>query len=385
MGAVTGGIAAEKGKEPSAAAPSGLRPRQRRVLQALAWSTGLTRSALAEQLDLPKATLAGLVGSLVDAGLVVERPVASSVGPGRAGRPPRLVCLAGPVAAVGAVAFSGGVLSGAVVSYAGEVLSRATVALGHQEVDASIVAAGLEVLQQARSAPGAAAAQVQATVFGVPLPLPWVVGELERELDRCGVSAMVENDANLGALGEASFGAGRGMDTFLYLKLARGVGAGLVVGGRLHRGATGYAGELSHVHVRDDGPLCACGGRGCLHGILGDALVSAVQPAYERTLSFRDVLDLAAVGEPGPQRVLVDTGRAVGRPLADFVTLLNPEAIIVDGSFAPAVGYLMEGIQEALERYAAPLTVKALSLVPGSLGEDAEILGAAALARLVVP
>jgi predicted NBD/HSP70 family sugar kinase len=197
--------------------------------------------------------------------------------------------------------------------------------------------------------------------------------------------ALVENDANLGALGEATFGAGRGIDTFLYVKLARNVGAGLIVGGRLHRGATGYAGELGHVQVRDDGPLCACGGRGCLHALLGDALVQAVQPAYERALTFRDVLDLAANGESGPRRVLEDTGRTLGRPLADFATLFNPEAIVVDGSFAPAVGYVIAGIRASLERYAAPVAGAAVSVISGALGDDADLLGAAALARQVVP
>ena len=191
----------------------------------------------------------------------------------------------------------------------------------------------------------------------------------------------MENDANLGALGEATFGAGRDIGSFLYIKLARSVGAGLVVGGDLHRGATGFAGELGHVHVRDDGPLCSCGGRGCLKGLLGDALVQAVQPAYAEPLTLRDVLDLAASGERGPRRVLEDLGRTVGRPLADFATLFNPAAIIVDGSFAPAVSYLISGIREALDRYAAPQAARAVSVLAGSLGDDADLLGAAALAR----
>jgi predicted NBD/HSP70 family sugar kinase len=210
-----------------------------------------------------------------------------------------------------------------------------------------------------------------------------LAGQLVQELgERLDVPAIVENDANLGALGEATFGAGRAIGSFLYLKLARGVGAGLVFDGRLHRGATGFAGELGHVHVRDDGPLCPCGSRGCLHGLLGDALVQAVQPAYERPLSFRDVLDLAAGGEKGPQRVLEDIGRTIGRPLADFATLLNPGAIIVDGSFAPAVDHVITGIRESLDRYAAPVAASAVSVLPGALGEDADLLGAAALARL---
>jgi predicted NBD/HSP70 family sugar kinase len=212
--------------------------------------------------------------------------------------------------------------------------------------------------------------------------MPWLSGDVTGEMARrVGIRTVVENDANLGALAEGTFGAGKGTSSFLYLRLARGVGAGLVVGGKLHRGATGFAGELGHVQVRDDGPLCACGGRGCLHSILGDALVRAVQPAYDRTLAFHDVLELAAGGDSGPRRVLEDVGRTLGRPLADFATLFNPGAIIVDGSFAPAAEYLVAGIRDAIDRYAAPVAASAVSVLAGVLGDDAEVLGAAALAR----
>jgi predicted NBD/HSP70 family sugar kinase len=400
------------GESAPLAAAELLRPRQRLVLQALTWSSGLTRTELAERLGLPKATLAGLVDSLVAAGLVIEEPSSFELGPPgvagasglagapgiaggpgapgaalgrRVGRPPRLLRLAGPVPATGAVVYSGGVLSAAVVSYAGEVRGRAAIVLGHRDIDEALVSAGLQVLEEARGrAPGAPV--ISSVVLGVPAPLGLVAPDLVLQLERrAGMTALVENDANLGALGEATFGAGQGIDTFLYVKLARNVGAGLIVGGRLHRGATGYAGELGHVQVRDDGPLCVCGGRGCLHGLLGDALVQAVQPAYERALSFRDVLDLAANGESGPRRVLEDTGRTLGRPLADFATLFNPEAIVVDGSFAPAVGYVIAGIRASLERYTAPVAGAAVSVISGALGDDADLLGAAALARGVVP
>jgi predicted NBD/HSP70 family sugar kinase len=273
----------------------------------------------------------------------------------------------------------------------------------HHEIDSVLVRAAVDLLDEAKTVSGHAGQRMSAVVLGVPAPVPQachqrrahpgapgrpyaspLADQLARALDHGpGVTALVENDANLGALGEATFGAGRGIDTFLYLKLARGVGAGLIVGGRLHRGATGYAGELGHVQVRDDGPLCVCGGRGCLQGILGDALVQTVQPAYERTLTIRDVLELAANGESGPQRVLQDAGRTLGRPLADFASLFNPGAIIVDGSFAPAVGLVIDGIREALDRYAAPVAAGAVSVLAGSLGDDADLLGAAALARLV--
>jgi predicted NBD/HSP70 family sugar kinase len=351
-------------------------------MEALSWSTSLTRAALAEQLGCPKATLAGLVDSLVASGLVVEREAPAEVrGPGR---PAKVLVLAGPRPLVGAIVFSGATLTAAVVTYSGDVLSRASAPIGASAHDEEVTGPGPGLLDEALRAADVARGQLKLVVVGVPAPVmdggpsAGIAGQMAC---RVGVTTVVENDANLGALAEATFGAGRGTGSFLYLRLAHGVGAGLVVDGKLHRGATGFAGELGHVQVHDDGPLCSCGGRGCLRGILGDALVRAVQPAYDRPLTFRDVLDLAAGGDTGPRRVLEDLGRTLGRPLADFTTLFNPGAIIVDGSFAPAAEYLVAGIRETLDRYAAPVAAHAVSVLPGALGEDAELLGAAALAR----
>lgn len=376
------------------------------MLEALSWSTSLTRAELADQLRAPKATLAGLVDSLVAAGLVVE---AEATADGRRpGRPAKVLMLAGPRPLVGALVFSGGTLTAAVLTFAGEVLSRASAPVAAGAHEEEMTGPGPGLLEGALRDAEAAKAQLRLVVVGVPAPVmpgggppytlggqgtdaprpdghsdvqgpsPDLAGEVARRIQ---VATVVENDANLGALAEATFGAGRGTSSFLYLRLARGVGAGLVVGGKLHRGATGFAGELGHVQVRDDGPLCACGGRGCLHGILGDALVRAVQPAYDKPLTFPDVLNLAASGDSGPRRVLEDLGRTIGRPLADFATLFNPGAIIVDSAFAPAAEYLVAGIREALDRYAAPVAARAVSVLGGALGDDAELIGAAALAR----
>lgn len=409
----------------------------------MTWADGLTRTALAAELGMPKATVTGLVDSLIARGLVSEQPALSSRG--RAGRPAKVLSATGPSPTVGVVILSGGQMVAGVVTYSGRVLGRASAPFAHTDTESGAVKLGTQLLNDVFAgaetdagderrasteastggqgagpglAAGSAAALAElglptggptAIVVGIPAPyLPrsgppgspgladerarllsevpayrhWLDGEVVAELEReFGVPVVIENDANMAAMGEATFGAGRGVDSFLFLKLARGVGAGLVVGGRLHRGVTGFAGELAHVHVRDDGPLCPCGGRGCLGGILGDALVQSVQPAYEEPLTFSDVLHLAAGGDPGPRRVLGDLGRTLGRPLADFATLLNPGAIIVDGSFAPAADTVVAGIRESIDRYAAPVAAAALTVTSGALGEDAELLGGAVLAR----
>ncbi|MCO8275188.1 ROK family protein [Actinoplanes sp. TRM 88003] len=135
--------------------------------------------------------------------------------------------------------------------------------------------------------------------------------------------------------------------------------------------------ELAHIQIDDDGPLCPCGGRGCLvHA--GSALVSSVQSAYEETLTYERILALAAAGDPGPARLLGDFGRRVGRPLADICTMLNPEAVIVGGAGGP---HILDGIREAINRHAAPPAAAAVTVVPSATGDHADLLGAVALAR----
>jgi len=435
-GAGRGGAAGTRSAPGRGEAATGgaLSRNRQRVLEALARCPGLTRSDLAHQLGIPKGTVSGVVDSLVRSGRVIEQPPEPPA-QARPGRPAKRLVLEGPVPVLGAVVLSGGYLSAAALSYAGHVLSRATARLSRATSEAGMTAPALALLSGVLGGARLHKHQLKVVVVGVPAPIQpgsgvprpgraaqvdsrpggdeatgrqglghdealageggppaagrprpafftWLGTDPAQEVgERLGVPAVSENDANLGALGEAAFGAGQGLDSFVYLKLVGQVGAGIVAGGRLHRGASGFAGELGHLHVRDDGPLCPCGGRGCLSHLLGDALVEAVQPAYDRPLSFRDVLDLAAAGEAGPRRVLEDLGRTIGRPLADFVTLFNPEAVIVDGSLGPAGGHVASGIQEMIGRFAAPSAARAVEVIAGGLAADADLLGAVALGR----
>lgn len=212
---------------------------------------------------------------------------------------------------------------------------------------------------------------------------PWLRTDPAAELGaRLGVPVLVENDANLGALGEALSGAGRGFSCVLYIKLGeRSVGAGLVLDGGLYRGSAGFVGELAHIHVDDDGPLCACGARGCLANRARQSLLELMQSGYDRPLAFAEVLRLAEAGEPGPTRVLREVGRTLGRPLADLCTFLNPAVIVTDAALGAAGRYVQSGIAEQIERYAAPAAAAALRIEPGTLGFDADIVGAVHLAR----
>ena len=204
---------------------------------------------------------------------------------------------------------------------------------------------------------------------------------------RLGVPVFADNDANLGALAELNHGTARGAVDLVYVKVASGLGAGIVLGGRLHRGATGIAGEIGHVQVGEDGQVCRCGNRGCLETVVSaPRLVALLQPAYDEGLSVETVLELDADGDAGVRRVLSDAGMSVGRALADLCNSLNPEAVVLGGSLGTSPS-LAAGVRAAVDRYAQPDTAAAVRVVAGELGDRAEVIGAVslAIARIASP
>ena len=151
------------------------------------------------------------------------------------------------------------------------------------------------------------------------------------------VPVTVENTANLGALGELRSGALQGVDNGVFVKLSYGVGAGLILGGELFRGSTGTAGEMGHLTIDEDGPVCRCGNRGCLETYIGShALLDALRTTHER-LTLRDLVTHALDGDVGCRRVLQDAGRHLGVALAGLVNLVNPSVVVLGGELA-AVG-----------------------------------------------
>jgi len=203
------------------------------------------------------------------------------------------------------------------------------------------------------------------------------VDELTRRLE---LQVAVDNDANLGALAEVSFGAGRGMSDVIYLMVSSGVGAGIVIDGRLHRGVTGLAGEIGHVRVKPDGAVCRCGNRGCLETVdSADAVLALLRPTHGQDLSVRGLVELLDGGDAAALRLVNDAGREIGRVVAGLCNVLSPSGVIVGGDLGVAAEALLTGIREALDRHVLPPVRAAIELEAGVLGERAEVLGALAL------
>jgi predicted NBD/HSP70 family sugar kinase len=176
------------------------------------------------------------------------------------------------------------------------------------------------------------------------------------------------------------WGAGRGADDVAYIKVSSGIGAGLVIGGSLHRGVGGTAGEIGHNHFREDGDVCRCGNRGCLETVASaDAITSSVATGRGRPLTIAEVIDLAHAGDAPAQRVIADAGRAIGVGIANLCNLLNPSRVIVGGELSAAGEVLLVPLRDSLNRYAIPTAASDVDVVTGELGKRAEVMGALAL------
>ncbi len=205
---------------------------------------------------------------------------------------------------------------------------------------------------------------------------------LERRL---GIPVHVENDVNAIAVGEHRFGAARGCGNLLVMALGTGVGGGLILGGALYRGVDGTAGEVGHVPVYPRGRPCRCGSRGCLEAYASATAVAEAARAeglqWDPADGALGVARAARGGNPVARRVLRTAGTAVGIAAAGLANLLNLEAMVVGGGLAGAWD-LMEGpARSALDRRSFRVPARRLRMVRSELGDDAGVIGAAALAR----
>jgi glucokinase len=221
-----------------------------------------------------------------------------------------------------------------------------------------------------------------------PLNIPaWRAFPLrDRLADRYGgIPVRVHNDAICVAAGEHWRGAGRGWRNVLGMVVSTGVGGGLILGNRLIEGASGNAGHIGHVVVDpEDGPLCVCGGRGCVEAIArGPALVSWAQAQGWRPdqpdMTAKDLAGDAAQGHPVGRAAMRRAGRALGIGIASATNLCDLDVVAVGGGLSQAGALLFEPLQEALAAHARLDFAREVRVVPAALGQNAGLVGAAAL------
>jgi predicted NBD/HSP70 family sugar kinase len=372
-----------------------LRHRNReRVVEVLRERGRISQAEIARVTGLSRTTVHTLVSGLKDSGLVHE--VEARVPNVRGGRPPVLLALRDSSLAVVGIDFGLSQVQVAVADLVHNLLAerRCDLDVDHHAKEALEAAARMvaEVLTEA----GLERKSVIGAGIGIPAPvdstrnttgsstiLPgWTGLRIASDMrDRLGMPVEIENDANLGALAEMTWGAARECSNFAYIKAATGIGAGLVIDGRLLRGASGTAGEIGHTTLDESGALCYCGNRGCLETVAsGPAIIQLVGLVDGEVPSLARIVELAIAGDLRCHRAISDAGREIGVAVAGLCNLMNPERVIVGGLLSRAGEVLLQPMRESIRRHTVQAAAEMLDVRPAMFVERAELLGAVALA-----
>jgi len=351
-----------------------------------------TRAELASVTGLARSTIALRVDALMELGLVSPVGDAQSTG----GRPSSQFALNPSAKVVLAADLGATHATIAVTDLTGTTLAeqsgRRDIADGPESVLSWMVETGRELLK------GLGRKQTDVIAIGIGLPGPvehstgmpinppimpgWhhfdVPSYVQQHLE---VPVLVDNDVNIMALGEQAY-SWPSTEHMIFVKVATGIGSGVISSGRLQRGAQGIAGDIGHVQIpRGAGVPCHCGNRGCLEAMAsGPAIAAELRKGGLAVDTSQDVIDLVKTGNIDAIQAVRQAGRDIGEVLTACVSLMNPSVIAIGGSMAQAGEHLIAGVREIVYTRSMPLATGHLSIVQSTAGANAAVLGASMLA-----
>lgn len=301
----------------------------------------------------------------------------------------------------------------AVIDAEGQILGTAKVPTKADKGAAEVIDRIADCIRKAIDKSGVDSESIQAVGIGAPGPLDpatgvvifapnlgWKDVPLKAELEaRVGFSTFVDNDVNVGTLGEHVFGAGRGVQNVVGIFVGTGIGGGIILNGKLFHGASKTAGEVGHIIVKAGGPRCGCGRRGCLEAIASrTAMTKQFQKAIlkkgkKSVISKLTGGDLRAIrsgvlakavrlNDKLTLKIFKKVTKYLGIGIGSIVNFLNPEMIVLGGGVVEALDdTFLDDIRAAAKKYSLPNTLDGVQIVRAELGDNSGILGAAALAR----
>ncbi|MDO8189272.1 ROK family transcriptional regulator [Conexibacter sp. JD483] len=360
------------------------------LLEILRRQPEASRSELAERTGLARSTVGQRLELLSALGYVEEAGPRPSTG----GRPASTVRFKPDGGVILALDLGATHCRLAVTDLNREVLAEVShelpIADGPEQVLGRVRTLLLALLRRARRAP----AQVRAIGVGLPGPVEFASGrpvnppimpgwdgvDVPRLLSAFGAPVLVDNDVNIMALGEHREHWPQCGD-FLFIKVATGIGCGIITGGRIHRGAQGAAGDIGHIRVPDADELCRCGNRGCLEAVAsGGALARRLSAQGLAVDDARAVVEAAQRGEPLAVAAIRESGRTIGEAMAGMVNFFNPATLVIGGDLAHAGDELLAGIRGAVYERSLMLATRELRIVTSQLDEAAGVVGAATMA-----
>ncbi|MEW2445573.1 ROK family protein [Micromonospora marina] len=374
-----------------------------RLLRLLRDEGAVSRAELGDRLQMPRPRLLAELERLVSLGYVAEAGLAAS----RGGRRSTLVELSPHLrfAAVdlGASSIDVEVVNGrleTVAAYTEPADIRSGPKVTLQRVNELLHKARVDGAYERLDAVGIGVPGPVSFRDGVPVSPPIMPGwdrfPVRELLTReHGCPAVVDNDVNIMAIGERHGGVAHSVDDFLFIKIGTGIGCGIYLHGEVYRGTDGCAGDIGHIQVDPNGPMCSCGNLGCLEAVFSgaalarEATVAArteVSPALAERLAARgvvtalDVAQGAIEGDVTCIQLIREGGRRVGSVLAGLVSFTNPSMIVIGGGLAQLGHILLAEIRSVVYRRSLPLATGNLPVVLSELGPRAGVAGAAVLA-----
>jgi glucokinase-like ROK family protein len=372
------------------------------ILRALRRQGRISRSEISSITGWSKAKASQEIRSLVDKGYLVE--VGEGISQG--GRKPRLLRINNQLGYIAGIDIGATSLDIALADVSGLILQRCSEPTDVKLRPETVFGRCSELLLELIQAQGATSDQILGIGLGVPGPVDFARGVLVApplmpEWENFPIRdffkktfpsafVVVDNDVNIMALGEQRAGDGAGIDHFIFVKIGTGIGAGIISNGRLHRGSDGCAGDIGHICVDKEGPLCACGNKGCLEAMASKALKAAqngsspilrqMREANGGVLRPEDVNAACRDGDQAALDIIRDSGQMIGDVLASLVNFFNPSHIFIGGGIANFGNHLLVAIRRAVLHRSLPLATTHLSIKFSRVGSNVGVMGAISLA-----
>jgi glucokinase-like ROK family protein len=360
---------------------------------------GISRVEISRQLQLTRAAITEIINDLQALGIVRELDAPHSSGRHSIGLEinPDL----GKVIGIDLGATHATLL---LSDFSAHVLADREISLNINDGPERILPVVEAQIQQLLNESGLAISDIRAVGVGVPGPVISAAGTVgsppimrgwdrypiyNRFVNFFGCPVSLNNDAELGALGEWAYGAGRGEHNLVYVKVGTGIGSGLLLEGQIYRGATGSAGEIGHITIQENGPECSCGNRGCLEALAGGRAIAqraceAVQSGQRTQLAAippqaiqaRDVINAARSGDLLAQTLVTEAGAHLGTAIASLVNLFNPSMVIVGGSVSQIGDLFLEPVRRTVQQRSLAAASRAARISTALLGRRSSGMGA---------
>lgn len=354
------------------------------VLETIRSESPLSRAQVSETTGLNKGTVSTLVNELIDDHLVYEIGLGQSSG----GRKPMMLHFHKTAGYAVGIDLGVTYILTVLTDLEGHIVAERRLPLGVVEPESVLEQLVRQVRTLIERAPNSPYG-----IIGIGIGVPGIVGAegtilfapnlhweqfpLRMRLeDEFGLPVTIDNEANAGALGEKQYGAGRQSDDLVYLSVGTGIGSGIVIGGHLFRGSSGFSGEIGHTSIEANGKRCSCGNRGCLELYASEgALVE--QARSIGASDFDQLIELAESGNPEALQLFHQTGEYLGIGIANVINTFNPQLILIGNQMVRAETWVRNSIQRAVRQRSLPYHREGLDIRFAELKTHSTVLGAA--------